>query len=104
MPKKLVVISHPVNQRMDNKRNNDNVCDFLSVISYNTSGWNNNKVAFLNVILLNHTISIFAIQEHWLLERNLFKLDDALNDFDVFALPASKSNSHIMKGRQSGGI
>ena len=104
MPKQLVVISHPVNQRMDSNRNNDNVSDFLSVISYNTSGWNNNIVAFLNVILLNHTISIFAIQEHWLLERNLFKLEEVLTDFDVFALPASKSNSRISKGRPSGGI
>ena len=68
---------------MDKDRTNGTVSDFLSIISYNTSGWNNNIVAFLNVILLNHTISIFAIQEHWLLERNLFKLDDALNDFDV---------------------
>lgn len=104
MPKILIVISHPVNQTMDKDRTNGTVSDFLSIISYNTSGWNNNIVAFLNVILLNHDILIFAIQEHWLLERNLFKLEEVLTDFDVFALPASKSNSRISKGRPSGGI
>ena len=89
---------------MNNINNQDYVSDFLPVISYNTSGWNENIVFFLNAILSDLNILIFVIQEHWLLESNLYKLDKVFNDFDVFALPASKSNSRISKGRPSGGI
>ena len=80
------------------------VSDQLNVLSMNTSGWNTFIGNYLNTILLSYSVNIFAIQEHWLLDQNLYKLENTFHEFDVFALPARKANSKISKGRPSGGI
>ena len=72
-------------------------------MSYNSSGWGTHTSTFIQSILLAHSIDIIAIQEHWLLDKNLYKLN-VLSGYDVFAIPARKSNSEINKGRPSGGI
>ena len=80
------------------------VSDNITALSFNTSGWNTLKVNYIKTILISHSISILAVQEHWLLEKNLYKLENCFENYDVFALPARKSNSQINKGRPSGGI
>ena len=75
------------------------VSDQLNVLSMNTSGWNTFIGNYLNTILLSYSVNIFAIQEHWLLDQNLYKLENTFHEFDVFALPARKANSKISKGR-----
>ena len=39
-----------------------------------------------------------------MLENNLYKLKQSFPDYDIFSLPAIKSNSHIHSGRPSGGL
>ena len=82
----------------------ENVSNELILLSHNTSGWNTFVGNYLNMILLQHGASVLAIQEHWLLPENLYKLDNIFNGYDVFALPARKANSQISKCRPSGGI
>ena len=77
---------------------------YISSLSFNTTGWSNFKGNLINTILLSHSIMFGAIQEHFLLENNLYKLNQAFPDFEVFSLPAVKSNSQINVGRPSGGL
>ena len=76
----------------------------ISFISYNTTGWNPFKADFINTIMVTHSIHFCALQEHFQLDDNLFKLDRELTDFEVFALPAYKSNQRVHAGRPSGGL
>ena len=73
----------------------------LTILSHNISGWNTFIGNYLNTILLSHSVNILAIQEHWLLEENLYKLENIIDDFDVFSVPARKANSQISRGRAS---
>lgn len=81
-----------------------NVSDHLNIVSFNSSGWAPCVANYLNLILLSHSVDIFAIQEHWLLDANLYKLDNSLQDFEIFSLAAKKANSHLSKGRPSSGL
>ena len=85
---------------MDAHHNMDNI----ACLSYNSTGWSDFKATLINTILLSHGIQICAIQEHFLLESNLYKLKQAFNNFEVFSLPAVKSNNQVHSGRPSGGI
>ena len=76
----------------------------INIVSFNTSGWNFSIVSYLNAILLVHSVNIFLVQEHWLLDANLYKLENSLQDFEIFSLAAKKANSHLSKGRPSAGL
>ena len=76
----------------------------INTLSFNTSGFNNFKMDFIKSVLLSHCVGIVALQEHWLLEHNLYKLEHCFENYEVFALPAVKSKSQISKGRPAGGI
>ena len=78
--------------------------DNIACLSFNTTGWSEFKSNLINTILLSHSIQICAIQEHFQLESNLFRLKKAFKDFEVFSLPAVKSNYQVHSGRPSGGI
>ena len=80
------------------------VSDHITAASFNLSGWNSTKIDFIKTVLISQCVGILAFQEHWLLEHNLFKLENCFKDYEVFALPALKSNSQIGKGRPSAGI
>lgn len=80
------------------------VSDHISILSYNTSGWNTCTVNFIQSILVTHSVHILVVQEHWLLEKNLYRLENCFTGHEVFALPAAKSNSQINRGRPSGGM
>ena len=76
----------------------------ISLLSYNTTGWNVFKADFINTIMITHKIEICAIQEHFQLADNLVKIERELSNFEVFALPAYKSNQRVHSGRPSGGL
>ena len=69
---------------------------------YKTTGWNFAIAQFINTLIITHSLHIVVIQEHWLLEYNLHKLSNCFDNFEVFAIPATKPASN--KGRPSGGI
>ena len=86
---------------MDNGVSQTNHFKFLS---YNTTGWSDFKSDFINTILITHTIFICAIQEHFLLKNNLYRLRNAFSNYNVFSVPAVKNDNIIHSGRPSGGL
>ena len=44
-----------------------------------------------------------GLQEHFQLENNLYKLD-CFKDYNVFSIPARKTNNRVHRGRPSGGL
>ena len=75
----------------------------LSMLSYNSDGWNPIKADFINTILLTHTVHLLALQEHFQLKDNLHKLD-CFSNFEIFSVPAFKNNHTVHGGRPSCGI
>lgn len=77
----------------------------IPLLSYNSTGWSDIKADFVNTLLLSHSIYICAIQEHFRLKPNLYKLQSGISsDYELFAIPAFKSNAATFVGRPSGGI
>ena len=76
----------------------------LSLLSYNTCGWNSFKSKMINDLLISEKNYILAIQEHMMLPQNIHKIQDSFSDFELFAIPAFKANTHISRGRPSGGL
>ena len=73
------------------------------MISYNSTGWNDNKSEFLKTLLISHKIGVCALQEHFQLSNNLYKLN-CFVDFESFSVGAIKNNNKIHSGRPSGGL
>ena len=75
----------------------------LSMLSYNPTGWGNVKIDLINTLLITHSILICAVQEHFQLQSNLYKLD-CFENYAVFSIPARKNDNVVNKGRPSGGL
>ena len=58
----------------------------------------------INDLLISEKNYILAIQEHMMLPQNIHKIQDSFSDFELFAIPAFKANTHISRGRPSGGL
>ena len=84
--------------------NNTSVSSNMCFMSYNTTGWSVFKAQFILNFLLTQCVHICAIQEHFLLKENVFKIKEVLKDYEVFALPAFKSDLAVTAGRPSGGL
>ena len=81
--------------------------DTLTVISYNSTGFNNQRADFICDILdkRQRQNCIFAIQEHFIFERNLVKIEKSLpNDLVVYSIGSFKDNTRIKRGRGKGGL
>ena len=77
----------------------------INIISYNSTGWGTIKADCINTLLMLYSVSIFAVQEHFQLRPNLYKLQNGISpDYELFAIPAQKSISEVHAGRPSGGI
>ena len=76
----------------------------INCLSYNSTGWSDFKADFLNTILISHAIFICALQEHFILKNNLYRLRNSFPNHDIFSVPAVKSTSIISSGRPSGGL
>ena len=75
----------------------------LPSLSYNSMGWANHKIDFIRTLLLAHGVMVCAIQEHFLLKQNLYKLA-CFEGFEVFSIPAHKNENVVQGGRPSGGL
>ena len=75
----------------------------LPSLSYNSMGWANHKIDFIRTLLLTHGIMVCAIQEHFLLKHNLYKLS-CFEGYEVFSIPAHKNVNIVQGGRPSGGL
>src|SRR5437867_2339720 len=75
----------------------------LKVVTYNCHGLNQGTPYLKDLLLLN---DIVCIQEHWLSRKDLSKLTDLSNDFEVIASFAVDSalDSGILRGRPYGGL
>ena len=81
--------------------------DTLTLISYNSTGFNNQRADFICDILdkRNRQKCIVAIQEHFIFERNLAKIEKLLpKDLVVYSIGSFKDNSRIKRGRGKGGL
>ena len=76
----------------------------MSAMSFNSTGWSNFKVNFLQTLLITHSIQVLAVQETMLLKRNINRIANAFPKYDTFILPATKTNENICSGRPSGGM
>lgn len=79
-------------------------CNDMTIFSYNSCGFSNDKVKFMKDLFEGCSSSIIAIQEHFLLRDNFYKLENAFQNYNSSFVPATKSNDSISKGRPSGGI
>ena len=79
------------------------VSQTLPLLSYNSMGWSDHKTNFIRSLLLAHGVMVCAIQEHFLLKHNLYKLA-CFDGFEVFSVPAHKNSSIVCGGRPSGGL
>ena len=73
----------------------------IPIISYDSTGWNTLKAQFFSALAITHSIGVGAIQEHFLLKGNLYKLSKEFPCYGVFSIPAVKSNSAVSRGRPS---
>ena len=76
----------------------------INFISYNSTGWNEFKAGFIKNIMNSKCAHICALQEHFLLKDNVCKIEQYMQDYEVFAVPAFKSDLCISAGRPSGGL
>ena len=76
----------------------------LNLLSYNPTGWGDVKVDFINSLLLIHGVHICAVQEHFQLKNNTYRVSQSFPGYNVFSLPAVKSDLSIRAGRPVGGL
>ena len=76
----------------------------ISMMSYNSTGWSQFKADYINSIMKCKCAHICAIQEHFLLKENLFKIGQCFENHEVFSIPAFKSDLCVSAGRPSGGL
>ena len=81
----------------------------LCVTSYNSTGFGQDKIDFMKTLLLFS--DVLSVQEHFLLSSddrkhsNTDKIRRAFGDnYDMFVVPAVKSNENVTKGRGKGGL
>ena len=77
-------------------------CDSLSILSYNSCGFNNQKSYTL--LELSKQSDIIFLQEHWFQNSHLQKLDNAITDFDVSAKSGMDTMRDVHHGRGYGGV
>ena len=81
--------------------------DVLQFYSYNSTGFNAQRADFICDILDKNKKEncIFAIQEHFIFEKNLSKIEKLLpKDLVVYSIGSFKDNSRILRGRGKGGL
>ena len=61
------------------------------------------KKDLVRLLILTHNILVCALQEHFQLEANLYKLD-CIENYTVFSIPAVKNNNVVNRGRPAGGL
>ena len=75
----------------------------MPLLSFNSTGWASHKIDLVKTLLLTLGVMVCAVQEHFLLKQNLYKLQ-CFEGYEVFALPAHQKNDLVFGGRPSGGL
>ena len=84
-----------------------NNTEILSVVSYNSTGFNQQRADFLCDILLSRNIEncILALQEHFIFDKNLMKIEKQLpSDLVVYSIGSFKDTACMKRGRGKGGL
>ena len=76
----------------------------VKILSYNSSGFNDEKANFISLLSNSMNVQILFWQEHFLLKNNLYKIERKFPNFDSFRLPAVRSERNEFRGRPSGGL
>ena len=76
----------------------------INFLSYNSTGWSEYKANFVKNVMTSNGVHVGTIQEHFLLKDNVFKIGQYIDNCEVFAIPAFKSDLCISAGRPSGGL
>ena len=74
------------------------------IFSYNSTGFNFQKIDFIGSLLNTFSIDFFLCQEHFVLGPNSHIILNEFPDYEKSVMPAIKSNSSISRGRPSGGL
>jgi hypothetical protein len=86
---------------------NNNLNDKLIFLSYNSTGFNSQRSDFLANICdnLDRSLCMISIQEHFLLEKNKWKIESLLpDDVVVYTIGSFKNNTQVRRGRGIGGL
>ena len=73
----------------------------IRTISWNCNGYNSSEY---DVRLLCEQHDVLFLQEHWLREDELSKLNTLHPDFNGYGISAMKTDSSILRGRPYGGV
>ena len=97
--------SHPDTQS-DTRSNptrafNYDECNILIEFIYNSHGSGPDRVAYINTLLKRN--DIICIQEHWLFDSALNKLENSLTNAYVHGISGMKENE-LITGRPFGGV
>ena len=77
----------------------------LKIVSYNMHGFNQGFSTIRDFCLKNDKPDMFLVQEHWLIDCNMYKFPQLFDDYFCFGHPALHSASNTFNvGRPAGGI
>ena len=76
----------------------------LVLSTFNCTGLNENRVAFLHEMLTSHCVDILLLQETWLLSSQLNKLSSIHPDFFSHGVSGMSDRSELIRGRPFGGV
>ena len=80
--------------------------DSLTLVSYNSTGFNQQRAEFVCDLQkqFSRENCILAIQEHFIFEKNLTKIEKLLpNDLVTYSIGSFKDNTNMKRGRGKGG-
>ena len=78
--------------------------DKLNIFSYNSTGFDIQKINFIKTVLLPLNADILVVQEHMTLRLNAHLIQNEFPSYFSTFQPAHKSDENISKGRPSGGL
>ena len=87
-------------------RNNKSDSELI-FLSYNSTGFNNQRSEFITDIthVLGNQKCFISVQEHFIMKRNVSKIEKLLPaHFTVYSVPAFKDDTQIKCGRGKGGL
>ena len=73
----------------------------LSIVSYNSQGSGPDRIAYMNKLLKSN--DIIFVQEHWLFNSTLNKLENGLTNAHVYGI-SGMTDTELLTGRPFGGV
>lgn len=76
----------------------------LKITSYNSTGLNEQRTEFINNLLSSNNTDILFLQETWLYNSTLSKLNDIHNSYMAYGVSGMPDSDEIINGRPYGGV